>query len=102
MHGTLVQIVRFGRLLRKRHREDVKVFWPTQPLPTVGRHNHDVEATEFFKTFDNRLTNSTLSKIAFGDETHTCTVADWTATMKGPMKSAARKNNSAYRENSKA
>jgi hypothetical protein len=49
-------------------------------------HNHDVEATEFFKTFDNRLVNNPY-KIAFGDENHTCTVADWTVTMKGPMKS---------------
>ena len=43
-----------------RHREDVKVYWPAQPLPTIGRHNHDVEATEFFKTFDNKLVNSPL------------------------------------------
>ncbi len=70
---------------RKRHREDVKVYWPAQPLPTVGRHNHDVEATEFFKTFDNKLVNNPY-KIIFGSEDHTCTVADWTVTMKGPMK----------------
>ena len=70
---------------KKRHREDVKVYWPAQPLPTIGRHNHDVEATEFFKTFDNQLVNNPY-KITFGDEEHTCTVADWTVTMKGPMK----------------
>ena len=71
---------------KKRHREDVKVYWPAQPLPTVGRHSHDVEATEFFRTFDNKLVNDPY-KIAFGDDDHTCTVADWTVTMKGPMKS---------------
>ena len=70
---------------RKRHREDVAVYWPAQPDPTRGRHNHDVEAIEFFKTFDNRLVNNPY-KIAFGQGDHTCTVADWTVTMKGPMK----------------
>ncbi len=72
---------------KNRHREDVKVYWPAQPLPTVGRHNHDVEATEFFKTFDNKLANNPY-KIIFGEGDHTCTVADWTVTMKGPMKGA--------------
>ena len=72
---------------KKRHREDVKVYWPAQPLPTVGRHNHDVEATEFFKTFDNKLSNNPY-KIIFGEEDHTCSIADWTVTMKGPMKVA--------------
>ena len=61
---------------RKRHREDVKVYWPAQPLPTVGRHNHDVEATEFFKTFDNKLVNNPY-KIMFGSGNYTCTVATW-------------------------
>ena len=42
---------------RKRHREDVLVYWPNQPEPTKGRHNHDLEAVEFFKNFDNRLVN---------------------------------------------
>ena len=61
------------------------MYWPAQPLPTVGRHAHDVEATEFFKTFDNKLVNSPY-KIMFGFGNYTCTVADWTVTMKGPMK----------------
>ncbi|MGO8806366.1 MAG: ester cyclase [Candidatus Bathyarchaeia archaeon] len=72
---------------KKRHKEDVKVYWPAQPNPTIGRHSHDVEATDFFKTFDNHLINNPY-KIAFADETHTCTVADWTVTMKGSMKGA--------------
>jgi hypothetical protein len=72
---------------RKRHREDVIVYWPAQSLPTVGLHNHDVEATAFFKNFDNRLNNKPY-KIAFGQGDHTCTVADWTVTLKGPMKGA--------------
>ena len=72
-------------VFRKRHSEHVAVYWPAQPNPTRGRDNHDAEATEFFKTFDNRLVNNPY-KIAFGSGNHTCTVADWTVTMKGPMK----------------
>jgi hypothetical protein len=72
---------------RKRHREDVAVYWPNQPKPTRGRDNHDIEATEFFKNFDNKLVN-TPYKIAFGQGDHTCTVADWTVTLKVPMKGA--------------
>jgi hypothetical protein len=72
---------------RKRHREDVAVYWPDQPEPTRGRHNHDVEAVEFFKKFSNRLVNNPY-KIAIGQGDHTCTVADWTVTMKEPMDGA--------------
>ncbi len=72
---------------RKRHREDVTVYWPNQPEPTRGRHNHDVEAVEFFKNFDNRLVNNPY-KIAFGQGDYTCTVADWAVTLKVPMKGA--------------
>src|SRR5437667_1328087 len=43
---------------RKRHTEDVAVYWPGQPEPTRGRRNHDLQAVEFFKTFpDNHLIN---------------------------------------------
>ncbi|MDQ1280519.1 MAG: hypothetical protein QG670_1782 [Thermoproteota archaeon] len=63
------------------------MYWPAQPDPTRGRHNHDVEAKEFFKTFDNKLVNKPYN-IAFGQGDHTCAVADWTITMKMPMKGA--------------
>ena len=72
---------------RKRHREDVLVYWPNQPLPTKGRHNHDLEAVEFFKAFDNKLDNNPY-KIAFAQGNMTCTVADFTVKMKIPMKGA--------------
>src|SRR6267143_2577986 len=43
---------------RKRHTDDVAVYWPGQPESTRGRNNHDLEAVEFFKTFpDNHLIN---------------------------------------------
>lgn len=71
----------------KRHKEDVKVYWPNKPEPTKGLHNHDVEAREFFKSFDNRLVNNPY-KIMFADGDHTCTVAEWTVTTKVPMKGA--------------
>ena len=71
---------------RKRHAENVAVYWPGGRPPTIGRHNHDLEAVEFFKTFpDNHLINSPY-KILFGQGDYTCTVADFSGTMKGAMK----------------
>ena len=69
---------------RKRHREDVRVYWPNQPEPTKGRRNHDLESVEFFKHFNNSLVNDPY-KIAFGHGDHTCTVADFTVSLKHPM-----------------
>ena len=76
---------------KKRHKEDVAVYWPGQPTPTRGRHNHDLEAVEFFKTFpDNHLVNNPY-KILFGEGDHTCSMAEFTGTMKGPMRGAEGK-----------
>src|SRR2546430_331432 len=59
---------------RKRHTENVAVYWPGGAPPTRGRHNHDVEATEFFKTFpDNHLINRPY-KILLADGNHTCSI----------------------------
>ncbi len=75
-------------MFKKRHSADTAVYWPGQPDPTRGRLNHEAEAREFFKTFpDNRVGNNPY-KIAFGQGDWTCTVADFTGTMKGPMKGA--------------
>ena len=75
---------------RERHTDDVLVYWPGQAEPTKGRHNHDLEAVEFFKTFpDQRLVNRPY-KIFFAAGNHTCSVADFTGTMKGPMKAGDR------------
>ena len=70
---------------KKRHAANVVVHWPGQPESTRGREAHYRESVEFFKTFDNRLVNHPY-KILFGDGNYTCSVADWTATMIGPMK----------------
>lgn len=72
---------------RKRHKEDVKVFWPAKLDPTIGRNDHDAESVEFFRGFENRLVNNPY-KIAIGQGDHTCTVADWTVSLKVPMKGA--------------
>jgi hypothetical protein len=70
---------------KKRHAENVAVYWPGQPEPTRGREAHFKESVEFFKMFDNKLVNNPY-KILFGEGNYTCSVADWTATMIGPMK----------------
>ena len=72
---------------KKRHAENVIVYWPGQPEPTKGREAHFKESAEFFKTFDNKLVNNPY-KILFADGNYTCSVADWTATMIGPMKTS--------------
>lgn len=70
---------------KKRHAENVVVHWPGQPQPTRGREAHCKESVEFFKAFDNKLVNNPYT-ILFGEGDYTCSVADWTATMIGPMK----------------
>src|SRR5438128_10014098 len=43
---------------RKRHTEDVAVYWPGGAPPTRGRHNHGREAADFITTLpDNHLSN---------------------------------------------
>ena len=70
----------------KRHSKDTAVFWPGQAEPTRGRDNHKAESIEFFKTFpDNHLINHPY-KVEIAQGEWTCTVADFTGTMRGPMK----------------
>jgi ketosteroid isomerase-like protein len=69
----------------KRHAADTVVSWPGQPQPTRGRANHKAESVEFFKTFpDNHLINHPY-KVEIAQGEWTCTVADFTGTMLGPM-----------------
>lgn len=43
---------------KKRHAQDVAVYWPGQPEPTRERKAHHEEAVKFFKTFpDNHVEN---------------------------------------------
>jgi hypothetical protein len=71
-------------VFRKRHAKDCIIRWPNQP-PTHGIEAHEEEALSFFKTFpDQHLVNNPYKvMIAQGD--WTCTIADFTGTMKGPM-----------------
>jgi hypothetical protein len=81
-HGT----PKIGIRLKKRHAENVAVFWPGQATPTRGVGNHRAESIEFFKAFpDNHIVNNPY-KILFANDDYTCSVADFTGTFKGPMK----------------
>jgi predicted ester cyclase len=72
----------------QRHAAETAVYWPGQPEPTRGVHNHRAESIEFFKTFpDNHLVNRPY-KIFFAPGDYTCSVAEFTGTMQGPMKGA--------------
>lgn len=71
-------------VFRKRHAKECIIRWPNQP-PTHGIEAHEQEALSFFKTFpDQHLVNNPYkTMIAQGD--WTCTIAEFTGTMKGPM-----------------
>jgi ketosteroid isomerase-like protein len=71
-------------VFESRHTEDTAVYWPGQPEPTRGVHNHKQESIEFFKTFENKLDNRPY-KTLFGQGDWTCSIARWTGTMVGPM-----------------
>lgn len=69
---------------RRYHTKDCIVRWPNQ-APTLGREAHEQEAIAFFKIFpDQRLVNNPY-KIMLAQGEWTCTVADFTGTMQGPM-----------------
>jgi hypothetical protein len=71
----------------KRHAKHTAVYWPDQPEPTRGIENHKAECIEFFKTFpDNHIFNDPY-KVLFGQNDWTCSIAKFTGTMTGPMKS---------------
>ena len=74
-------------VFQKRHAANTAVYWPGQPEPTRGRHNHLTEAKEFFKMFDNSLENNPYM-VMFGQDDWTCTIAKWKGTMIGPMRGA--------------
>jgi len=73
----------------RRHAEGVAVYWPGQPEPTRGRKAHEEEAKQFFKTFPDNHVGNRPYKIFFAQGSWTCSVADFTGTMKGPMTSAS-------------
>lgn len=70
----------------QRHHEDVTVNWPGQDKPTKGGHAHHLESVEFFKTFPDNHVGNDPYRVLFGQDDWTCSVAIFTGTMKGPMK----------------
>lgn len=70
----------------KRHKKDTVVRWPGQP-PTHGIDNHQAEAVAFFKTFPNQHLDNRPYKTFFASGDWTCSIARFTGTMTGPMKS---------------
>jgi predicted ester cyclase len=71
----------------KRHAKNCVVYWPNQ-APTHGIEAHEQEGIEMFKTFpDNHVANNPY-KVMFGQGDWTGTIAEFTGTMKGPMKGA--------------
>ena len=71
---------------KKRHTKDVKVYWPGGAPPTVGIHNHDAEAVDFFKAFPDQHLDNRPYKIFFASGDNTASVARFTGTFLGPMK----------------
>ena len=67
-----------------RHAENTTVYWPGQPEPTRGVHDHRTESEAFFKAFENQLDNRPY-KILIAQDNWTCSVARWTGTMIGRL-----------------
>src|SRR3989454_1096323 len=81
---------------RKRHTEDVAVYWPGGAPPTRGRHNHDVEAVEFFKTFPDKHLINPPYKILFADRHQTRSGAVLSGR-RPPSRRSSRPADSAHR-----
>jgi len=72
-------------VFRNRHAKNCIIRWPNQP-PTIGIEAHEQEAIAFFQTFpDQHLVNNPY-KVMIAQDDWTCTIAEFTGTMKGPMK----------------
>jgi ketosteroid isomerase-like protein len=71
----------------RRHKDDVIVRWPGQP-PTHGVKDHRQEAIDFFKAFPDQHLDNRPYRVFFASGDWTCSIAHFTGTMKGPMRSA--------------
>jgi hypothetical protein len=68
----------------KRHSKDCIVRWPSQ-TPTHGIEDHEQKALAFFKTFPNQHLVNIPCKVIIAQDDWTCTIADFSGTMTGPM-----------------
>ncbi|MFL6475134.1 MAG: ester cyclase, partial [Nitrososphaera sp.] len=58
-------------IFEERHAENVAVFWPGQPNPTRGVHNHRSESVEFFMAFpDNHIINNPYKMLFANGDLH--------------------------------
>lgn len=71
-------------VFRKRHAKNCIIRWPNQP-PTHGIEAHEQEALRLFEIFPDQhiVNNPYKTMIAQGE--WTCTIAEFTGTMKGSM-----------------
>jgi hypothetical protein len=47
-----------GDTFTARHAENTAVYWPRQPEPTRGMHDHRAESEAIFKSFENHIDTS--------------------------------------------
>lgn len=72
-------------VFRARHKDDVVVYWPGQPEPTVGIEDHTAESIAFWKTFPDQKLDNKPYRVFFASGEWTCSIARFTGTMTGPM-----------------
>ncbi|HWG09371.1 MAG TPA: ester cyclase [Solirubrobacteraceae bacterium] len=74
-------------IFRARHKPDVVVRWPGQPEPTRGIEDHTTESEWFWQAFPDQHLDNRPYRIFLASGDYTCSVAHFTGTMTGPLKS---------------
>lgn len=70
-----------------RHKPDVIVRWPGQAEPTRGIEDHATESKWFWEAFPDQRLDNRPYRIFLASGDYTCSVARFTGTMTGPLKS---------------
>jgi hypothetical protein len=73
------------KVFRQPHKPHVVVRWPGKPL-THGIEDHIQESIEFWQTFPDQHPDNRPYRVFFASGVWTCSNADFTGTMTGPMK----------------
>jgi ketosteroid isomerase-like protein len=74
-------------VFRARHKPDVIVRWPGQPEPTRGIEDHIKESQWFWEAFPDQHLDNRPYRIFLASGDYTSSVAHFTGTMTGPLKS---------------
>jgi ketosteroid isomerase-like protein len=74
-------------IFRARHKPDVVVRWPGQAEPTLGIEDHTIESKWFWDAFPDQHLDNRPYRIFISSGNYTCSVARFTGTMTGPLKS---------------